>query len=1200
MATTAKKAEAILGSDNYFHWEFAMRMTLTKKGQLAHVQVVRDPAEVTEAWMQNDTKALGLIAQGMAVEHHTKIRSAMQAWTTLRDFYKRTTMHNGVTMTRRLHEFKMEEGSTMAQHLDRFDELIVGLQTLGDPLDGSSQLVILISSLPVEYELIAEIVENSRKVTLIKVKEKLLKEYERQQKKESTERALKASFRRRGNNGRFGSRGRGLVGHMKRDCPDGTHGDINENSVFAVGKNRSAGSLIESGATAHMTPYRNDIYEYQDVSVGMYVTVAEGKKIKVTGTGSVRLTGLDGKRIKMVDRGSCIIWNKTRAIASGRKSGKAYVLDCEQDAAYYTEYSNVGGEWELWHARMGHLHEDSLTKTQQATKVVPTSTRHGAKMLGGGCMKGKQTVARFPSQSLMRTRCPLEPVHTDVIRTMKTKFKGGARYVLTFVDYYSRHVVAYFMSKNSEVSSKFESFLKMYKKQWGGRMKCLRSGNGTEFVNKAMDKICQQNGILHQKTVSYSPEQNGGVSTEWWAEALSTAVYLTNRSTNSLHPTRTLYDLVYQSRPRLDHLRVFGSMGYAHVDKSKRTKLEPKSFKCLFLGYADDSKGYRVFDLESNKVKMSRSVRLEEREVDGIYDTTPNEDSVTILVSKDDDVAAIPDANEHSTEDVPMEIPERDVEEADMPEADMPGDELTTYRGLGRPMSESMVFRPEPRRAQRAREPVLLLVDDSTNDDKSKVNGDDDPNNDDHFWPPFPKRPRVDEDCLLAEASSEASQWVKATNAELKAHADNGSWTLDRRSTSARPIGCRWGFAKKRDEHGRIFGVDFFETYSPVANMNSIRVVLAVVVAKAYVTEQLDADTAFLQLDKAIYGLKQAASAWHKTIHRVFMKIGFRSCGADECVYVKANQGSLVYVCLYVDDMIIAARTREETQDVKTALKNAFKMKELGEAKFILGMEINHDYSSKTLMIKQTRYIDDVVERFKQKDAKVVVNPCESGLKLTSAQSPTAQAERMEMQRKLYRALIGCLLYITTCTRPDVAYIVTQLSRFLENPGQQHWKAAIRVLRYLKGTRELGIVYSGTSSGVKLTAYTDADWGSNPDDRRSVSGTMVTISGAPVIFKSKYQRTVALSSAEAEYMALGLCTQEGAIALAINAGYNARTNPVDIKHHFIRENVARGIIQIKYVANEDELADMLTKASETKRLKYRLSASGVRIKASEH
>ncbi|OWZ24413.1 polyprotein [Phytophthora megakarya] len=377
--------------------------------------------------------------------------------------------------------------------------------------------------------------------------------------------------------------------------------------------------------------------------------------------------------------------------------------------------------------------------------------------------------------------------------------------------------------------------------------------------------------------------------------------------------------------------------------------------------------------------------------------------------------------------------------------------------------------------------------------------------------------------------------------------------------------------------------------------MNSIRVVLSVVLALEYVTERLDADTAFLnsefkdrvcmevpygipndknmmyKLDKAIYGLKQAASAWHKTIHRVFLMIG----GADECVYVKVKEGRHVYICLYVDDMIIAAKTSEEIQEVKAALKSAFKMKELGEANFILGMEIDHDHSAKALMIKQARYMDDVVTRSNQQDAKMVVNPCEAGMKLT--QSPKTDTEISLMQAKSYRALIGCLLYITTCTRPDVAYIVTQLSRFLENPPTA-WKAAIRVLRYLKGTRDLGIVYNGNKGKVELTAYTDADWGSNLDDRRSVSGTMMMISGAPVVFKSKYQRTVALSSAEAEYMALSQCTQEvlwtramlkdlgheqvgatqvlednqGAIALASNAGYNARTKHVDIKHHFIR------------------------------------------------
>jgi hypothetical protein len=184
------------------------------------------------------------------------------------------------------------------------------------------------------------------------------------------------------------------------------------------------------------------------------------------------------------------------------------------------------------------------------------------------------------------------------------------------------------------------------------------------------------------------------------------------------------------------------------------------------------------------------------------------------------------------------------------------------------------------------------------------------------------------------------------------------------------------------------FDIDFFETYSPVANMNSIRVVLAVFAAYEYLMEQLDADTAFLnselkdrvymevhfgiedaqkheyQLNKAIYGLKQAASAWNKTIHRVFLGNGFKDCGADQCVYIKRSRNGFIYVWLYVDDMIIAAKTSDEIRDVKNALKNAFKMKELGPAKFILGMEIDHDTTAGTLMIKQTLYIDDVVERF--------------------------------------------------------------------------------------------------------------------------------------------------------------------------------------------------------------------------------------------
>ncbi|KAL3662242.1 hypothetical protein V7S43_019078 [Phytophthora oleae] len=711
--------------------------------------MVKDPAEITEAWLLNDMKALGLIAQGVAVEHHTKIRSAtsaIMAWNTLRDFYNRTTMHNRVTMTRRLHEFKMEDGVTMAKHLDNFDELIVGLQTLGEPLDEAHQLVILLSSLPTGYELICSIVENAKNTTLIEVKEKLLKEYERLDKKEGAERALKATangskfkgaktFKSSKDSKGFGARKNGgfkgkcfncgQMGHMKRDCPDPNVGN-DDDAVFAVGKSRSTGWLIDSGATAHMTPHRNDLFEYKDLDSNIEVTIADGKRMRVVGTGSVCPTGIDGKRIKMVDvlyipgldrqlpsvsrlaerdmsvefqKKSCTIWNKSKAIASCKKVGKAYVLDCEKDMVHYVEYAGVDNKWELWHARMGHLNKharmghlnkDALAKTQRATTGMPMM-EHESMALCGGCMKGKQTVAHFPSRSLSKTTKVLQLVHTDVMGPMKTKSKGGARYVLTFVDDYSKYVVAYFITKKSEVPVKFKTFMNLYENQWGERIKCLRSDNGTKFINKEMDKMCSLHGIVHQKTVPYSPQQNGvaermnrtimekarsmlyykGISTMWWAEAVSTSLYLINRSTTSSHSSMTPYELAFTDKPRLDHLRVFGSIGYAHVDKAKRTKLEPKSFKCMFLGYAENSKGYRVYDLESNKVKVTRSMKLDEREVDGIYDSTPTESTTIIHSTEDVDKVVQHEHEQQPAAEAPMgSVQENHVEDTEMPEAE--------------------------------------------------------------------------------------------------------------------------------------------------------------------------------------------------------------------------------------------------------------------------------------------------------------------------------------------------------------------------------------------------------------------------------------------------------------------------------------------------------------------------------------------------
>uniref|UniRef100_A0AAV1TEL6 Retrovirus-related Pol polyprotein from transposon TNT 1-94-like beta-barrel domain-containing protein n=1 Tax=Peronospora matthiolae TaxID=2874970 RepID=A0AAV1TEL6_9STRA len=239
-----KRCEVLLGSGNYFHWEYNMRMTLARKGLLVHVLVIKKEEEMTDAWLFNDAKALGIIAQGIELQHQTKIRSAttaMHALVILRDFYNRTTLHNRVEMTRRLHEFKMENGSTTSKHLDAFYELVVGLQTLAETVDDSRQLVVLLCSHPTDQ-----------------------------------------------------------VGHYKRDCLKRSNSE-EEGAVFAAGELRCEEWLIDSGATSHMTPHRSELFEYKELNTGQQVSIADEKKLQGVGVETVNLKGLDGRRTMMVE-----------------------------------------------------------------------------------------------------------------------------------------------------------------------------------------------------------------------------------------------------------------------------------------------------------------------------------------------------------------------------------------------------------------------------------------------------------------------------------------------------------------------------------------------------------------------------------------------------------------------------------------------------------------------------------------------------------------------------------------------------------------------------------------------------------------------------------------------------------------------------------------------------------------------------------
>ncbi|GMF50089.1 unnamed protein product [Phytophthora fragariaefolia] len=346
--------------------------------------------------------------------------------------------------------------------------------------------------------------------------------------------------------------------------------------------------------------------------------------------------------------------------------------------------------------------------------------------------------------------------------------------------------------------------------------------------------------------------------------------------------------------------------------------------------------------------------------------------------------------------------------------------------------------------------------------------------------------------------------------------------------------------------------------------------------------------------------------------------MGFMPAKADPCVYTRDDNNQRCVVCLYVDDLLIASRDQDVIISVKAQIAEKFKIKELEQARYILGIEIDYNMEDKTLGICQRTYTEGVIKKFGQEHANPSLNPLDTSVYLTKNHKPKTDEEKAKIRSKPYRSLIGSLMYLECGTRPDISVAVAKLSRFLENPGEKHWNAGIKVVKYLLKTKNIGILYDGAVSS-KLVAYSDADWAGNRDDRRSVSGMMVMMCGAPVVWRSTFHKTVALSSIEAEYMVLSECVKEvvwmrlllknlgsektggtvvsednqGARALAKNVGYQSRTKHIDIRYHFIREKVATGEVKLKYVELKNQLADFLTKGLSTKILCYLLERSNV-------
>ncbi|GKD35609.1 retrovirus-related pol polyprotein from transposon TNT 1-94 [Tanacetum coccineum] len=380
--------------------------------------------------------------------------------------------------------------------------------------------------------------------------------------------------------------------------------------------------------------------------------------------------------------------------------------------------------------------------------------------------------------------------------------------------------------------------------------------------------------------------------------------------------------------------------------------------------------------------------------------------------------------------------------------------------------------------------------------------------------------------CLLTEEGEpsnlqealnnpDASFWKEAMQEELEALHKNKTWELVPLPGGRKPIGNKWVYKIKRNGDDQVEryrarlvvkgyaqkeGIDFNEIFSPVVRMTTIRVVLALCATYDLHLEQLDVKTAFLhgnleeeiymlqpegfkqkgkenlvcRLNKSLYGLKQAPRCWYKRFDSFIRSLEYNRLHADPCAYFKRfGNNDFIILLLYVDDMLVAGPNKDRINKLKAQLAREFEMKDLGPANKIPGMQIHRDRVSRKIWLSQKSYVNKILQRFNMQDCKPISTPFPTDVKLSSMMSPNNEKERMEMSRVPYASAVGSLIFTMICTRPDIAHAVGVVSRYMAEPGREHWEAVNRILRYIKGTSDVALCFG--DSDLIFKGYVDPD-----------------------------------------------------------------------------------------------------------------------------
>ncbi|CAA7036695.1 unnamed protein product [Microthlaspi erraticum] len=1094
-------------------------------------------------------------------------------------------------------------------------------------------------------------------------------------------------------------------------------GSNGTNTEKLSGMYSSPSWILDTGASHHLTGSLHILTDIREMDPVLVILADGRERISVT-EGTVALgPNLILKSVfyveelksdlisvgQLMDENNCVVQLADRFLviqdrvsrtvigAGKRESGTFRFCRTESVAAVTTRDDKA---YELWHHRLGHPSAKVVGLLKHVDVSVVSESFNKACDV---CFRAKQTRSPFPT-SINKTKQVFELIHSDLWGPYRTPSHSGARYFLTIVDDFSRTVWLYLLTDKTEAPVHLKNFIAMAACQFQSKVQCLRSDNGTEFMS--LTSYFREQGIRHETSCVGTPQQNGKAERkhrhvlnvaralmfqakmpiEFWGECILTAGYLINRTPSSALNGLTPYEMLHNKAPDYAHLRVFGSLCYAHNQGHKGDKFVSRSRKCAFVGYPYGKKGWRLYDLEKKQFFVSRDVVFCENEFPFVAAATENlshgldeegglwapigPNLIEEEVGPPARVTPSPLPNP-TTNFSPPSSPTTPATSIDSDHLNPPSPVPNPTPAESSTPQDSPEPPPEPEllgRGQRRKTQSVTLRNFVINTAQSKLLSS--PSGGKSTYPisnyvNCHRFSQTHQAYLVAitenvepksfKTAMQFKVWTKAMGNEVTALEENGTWELVDLPAGKRAIGCKWVYKIKYNSDGtierhkarlvalgnrQIEGEDYGETFAPVARMGTVRLFLKVAAGNNWPVYQMDVHNAFLhgdlaeevymkpppgflaegdqkvcRLKKSIYGLKQAPRCWFEKLTKALRAYGFQQSLADYSLFNLDKNGVKINLLIYVDDMILTGNSEQALKVFKAYLSSCFKMKDLGFLKYFLGIEVSRNKSG--FYLSQRKYTMDILAETGMLGAKPASFPLEQHHRLALSTSAYL------IDPTPYRRLVGRLIYLGA-TRPDLAFSVHVLAQFMQQPRDDHWQSALRVVRYLKGSPGQGILLDSDNT-FQVSGWCDAGYASCPLTRRSITGYFVQLGQSPVSWKTKKQDTVSKSSSEAEYRAMSFlkdelvsiksvlrslgvvhdqpmgmyCDSKSAIYISTNPVFHERTKHVETDCHSVREQIQNGTITPHHVSTTQQLADIFTKPLGRKSFEFFRTKLGI-------